>query len=164
MFSPFGIERQPAADNSLAKAYDVLGQLAPMILEHQGTVTMKAVVVDPKGAAQKVQLGNYVFDCAVGRGWRAAQPAGRGYAILIQTGADEFWVAGAELNIRFASTVVDSPLASLAAVEEGRFENGAWVVKRHLAGDDTGMGGDDRASLRLTAEPGILHISLYSYR
>ncbi len=55
-------------------------------------------------------------------------------------------------------------MASLAAAEEGRFENGAWVIGRHLAGDDTGMGGDDRASLRLPAKPGILRVFLYSYR
>ena len=164
MFSPFGIERQTASDNALTKAYEVLAQLAPVILEHQGKGTMKAVVVEP-GPPQKVQLGNYVFDLAVGRGWRAAQPAsGHGYAILIQTAPDEFWVAGADLNIRFASTLPAAPLASLAAVEEGRFENGTWVVERHLAGDDTGMGGDDRASLRLAADPRILRVSLYSYR
>jgi hypothetical protein len=88
----------------------------------------------------------------------------RGYAIVIQTGPEDFWVAGANLNIKLASTLAAAPMASLAAVEEGKFENGAWVVGRHLAGDDTGMGGDDRASLRLRAEPGILRVSLYSYR
>jgi hypothetical protein len=88
-------------------------------------------------------LGGYLFDCAVGRGWRAAQPAaGRGYAILIQAAPDEFWVAGAGFNLRFASASRETPSASIAAAEEGRFENGAWVVRRHLAGDDVGMGGD----------------------
>ena len=165
MFSPFGIERQAASDSPLARAYDVLTQLAPLILDHQGTGTMKAVVVQSGAEPEKVQLGDYVFDFAVGRGWRAAQPAaGRGYAILIQTGPDEFWVAGADLSIRFASTVPAAPMASLASVEEGRFENGAWIVQRYLAGDDTGMGGDDRASLRLTADPRILRFSLYGYR
>jgi hypothetical protein len=55
-------------------------------------------------------------------------------------------------------------MASLATVQEGRFENGAWVVGRHLAGDDTGIGDGKRASLRLKANPGILRFSLYSYR
>ena len=170
MFSPFGIERQVSADSPLAKAYDVLRQLTPVIMEHQGNGTMKAVVIEPGTGSQKVQLGNYVFDLAMGRGWMSAAvpPAGgaerRGYAILIQTAPDEFWVAGANLNIRFASTVAATPMASLAAVQEGKFENGAWIVGRHLAGDDTGMGGDDRASLRLTANPSILRVSLYSYR
>ena len=99
-----------------------------------------------------------------GGGGRGAPAAARGYAIMIQTGPDDFWVAGANLNIRFSSTVAATPMASLATAEEGRFVNGAWVVGRHLAGDDTGMGGDDRASLRLTANPGILRVSLYSYR
>ena len=172
MFSPFGIERQVGEDSPLARAYDVLGQLTPLIMEHQGKGTMKAVVIEPGTGAQKVQLGNYVFDCAMGRGWGAApqkaaggaQASSRGYAILIQTGPDEFWVAGANLNIRFASAIAATPMASLAAVQEGRFEKGAWVVGRHLAGDDTGMGGDDRASLRLTANPSILRVLLYSYR
>ena len=194
MFSPFGIERQVSADGPLAGAYGVLKQLTPLIMEHQGKGTMKAVMMEPGAGSRKVQLGNYVFDLAMGRGWGAAPPpaavpttgpgrsaagvpqaapggggrgapaAARGYAILIQTGPDDFWVAGANLNIRFSSTVAATPMASLAAVEEGRLRNGAWVVGRHLAGDDTGMGGDDRASLRLTADPGILRVSLYSYR
>jgi hypothetical protein len=194
MFSPFGIERQVGADSPLAAAYGVLKELTPLIMEHQTNGTMKAVMMDAGTGAQKVQLGNYVFDLAMGRGWGAAPPpptpaagagrsaagvppaaggggggrgapaAGRGYAIMIQTGPDDFWVAGANLNIRFSSTVAATPMASLAAVEEGRFVNGAWVVGRHLAGDDTGMGGDDRASLRLTANPGILRVSLYNYR
>ena len=193
MFSPFGIERQVGPDSALAKAYGVLSQLAPLIMEHQTNGTIKAVMVEPGTGPQKVQMGNYVFDFAMGRGWgappqfapaptpapgtstagvpqtppapsRRPQPPERGYAILIQTGPDDFWVAGANLNIKFASTLAATPMASLAAVEEGRFESGAWVVGRRLAGDDTGMGGDDRASLRLRADPGILRVSLYSYR
>jgi len=97
-------------------------------------------------------------------GGRGGQAAARGYAIIIETGPDDFWVAGANLGIKFSSTVPATPMASLAAVEEGRFVNGAWMVGRHLAGDDTGMGGGDRASLRLTANPGILRVSLFSYR
>ena len=71
MFSPFGIERQASADSPLARAYDVLGQLTPLIMEHQGKGTMKAVMMEPGTGSQKVQLGNYVFDLAMGRGWGA---------------------------------------------------------------------------------------------
>jgi hypothetical protein len=165
MYSPFGIERQADPSGRLAKAYDVLAQLAPVILEHQADGTMKAAVVQAGADPTTVPLGNYVFDLAVGRGWRATKPAaGHGYALMIQTSPDEFWVAGADLNVRFASTRPDAPMASLASAEEGRFEDGAWIVQRRLAGDDTGMGGDDRASLRLTTDPSILRILLYSYR
>ncbi|MFB3778264.1 MAG: DUF5597 domain-containing protein [Bryobacteraceae bacterium] len=173
MFSPFAIERQAGADTPLARAYGVLGQLSPLILEHQAGGTLRAVAVEAGAAPQKVQLGNYVFDFAMGRGWGApraplggvgGQAPAPGYALVIQVGPDEYWVAGVSLNVRVASTQDETPLASLAAVEEGRFENGRWVIVRHLAGDDTGQGGDDRASLRLPAYPGILRVRLYSYR
>ncbi len=194
MFSPFGIEVRVSDEGPFAKAYGVLGQLAPLILEHQENGTIKAVMVEPGSAPQKVQLGNYVFDAAMGRGWGApppvpppapAAPGGqpvkstagvpvttnpfgpppaKGYAIMIQTGPDDFYVAGSNLNIKLASTIGDKPMASLASVQEGHFENGAWVVQRHLAGDDIGMGGDDRASLSLRDNPTILRISLYSYK
>ncbi|HSW51548.1 MAG TPA: DUF5597 domain-containing protein, partial [Bryobacteraceae bacterium] len=173
MFSPFGIERVAGAETPLARAYNVLGQLTPLIVEHQGKGAMKAVIVEAGAAPQKVQIGDYVFDFAMGRGWGATQtpPGGRGgqapargYALVIKVGPDEYWVAGVSLNVRFASTRADTPLASLAAVEEGRFEEGRWVIGRRLAGDDTGQGGDDRAGLRLPANPGILRVQLYSYR
>jgi hypothetical protein len=196
MFSPFGIERQVSADSPLAAAYGVLKELTPLIMEHQTDGTMKAVMMDAGAGSQKVQMGTYVFELAMGGGRGAPPPAAaptagggrsaagvpqaaagggfgggrggsagaRGYAIVIQTGPDDFWVAGANLGIKFSSTVAATPMASLASVEEGRFVNGVWVVGRHLAGDDTGMGGGDRASLRLTANPGILHVSLFAYR
>ena len=120
MFSPFGIERQVGEDSPLAKAYDVLGQLTPLIMEHQGKGTMRAVVVESGTGSQKVQLGNYVFDLAVGRGWgtqpQTAPASSRGYAILIQTGPDDFWVAGANLNIRFASAATATPMARGPAI------------------------------------------------
>jgi beta-galactosidase GanA len=165
MFSPFGIERQVKEDCPLAQAYDVLGQLAPLIMEHQSKGTIKAVLLEASWGPQQVQLGNYVFEFTMSRGRGGqVQPESRGYAILIQTGPNDFWVAGANLNIMFSSSVEATPMASLATVQEGRFENGAWVVGRHLAGDDTGMGDGKRASLRLKANPGILRFSLYSYR
>jgi hypothetical protein len=39
------------------------------------------------------------------------------------------------------------------------------VIGRRLAGDDTGQGGEARASLRLAANRvGILHVRVYRYR
>jgi len=80
--------------------------------------------------------------------WPGGQAAARGYAIVIQTGPDDFWVAGANLGINFIHRR-GNPMASLAAVEEGKFVNGAWWW--------TPPGGDDTAwaeatgQLRLTA-------------
>lgn len=163
MFSPFGIERQVDEDNPLELAYDVLGQLSPLIMEHQRNGTIKAVIIEPNWGPQKIQLGNWNFDFSMVRGSRV-QSESRGYAILIQAGPDEFWVAGANLDILTSSTDETTPLASLASVQEGRFVNGKWVIGRHLAGDDTGMGDGKRASLKLRSNISILHFTLYKYR
>jgi hypothetical protein len=163
MFSPFGIERQADEDNQLALAYDVLGQLSPLIMEHQRNGTIKSVIIEPNWGPQKVQLGNWNFDFSMVRGSRV-QSNSRGFAILIQAGPDEFWVAGANLDILTSSTDETTPLASLASVQEGRFVNSKWVIGRHLAGDDTGMGDGKRASLKLRSNISILHFSLYKYR
>jgi hypothetical protein len=58
-FSPFGIDRTAGADTELARAYAVISQVSPLILEHQGNGTMTSVLLDNGGAAQTVRLGNY---------------------------------------------------------------------------------------------------------
>ena len=57
MFSPFGIERRASPDSALAKAYDVLGQLTPLIVEHQVKGTMRAVLVPPRAPAATSAIG-----------------------------------------------------------------------------------------------------------
>ena len=42
--------------------YDLLSQLAPLILEHQGNGTMSAVLMGPNDPPQKIQVGNYTLD------------------------------------------------------------------------------------------------------
>lgn len=81
-YSPFGIEDiaarpSPASGNPstfgrsategsgidpIGKAYAVLGQLAPLILEHQEDHTIAGVWLNPKQPAQNVPLGNYTFE------------------------------------------------------------------------------------------------------
>jgi hypothetical protein len=147
--------------------------LSPLILAKQGKGTMSAVVVGANDPAQKVSLGGYTFSVSLGRGrWGmppstagAPQPPPRGFGIFISVGPDEYWVAGSGIVATVEPNVPGPPLASLASVEEGTFADGRWVIGRHLAGDDTGQGGEARASLRLPANRvSILHVKLYRYR
>jgi hypothetical protein len=195
MFSPFGIERQSDADSLLARSYGALSQLAPLILANQGKATMESVVLDTNSPAQKLSLGNYTLNITMARGRRggtpptAAAPAAvggggrgggaagagggfgqaqaptRGFGIFIVVGPDDYWVAGSGLSINADANATETPLASLASVEEGTFKDGRWVVERHLAGDDTGQGGGQRAVLRLpTDRVSILRVKYYRYR
>ena len=173
-FSPFGIERQMDPESLFARSYAVLSQLAPLILANQGKGAMEAVGVAADDPAQKVSVGNYTFNITIGRGrWgvpppapaAAPQPPLRGFALFISVGPDEYWVAGSGIVASVEPNTPGPPRASLATVEEGTFQNGRWVVGRHLAGDDTGQGGEARASLRLPANRvSILHVKLYRYR
>jgi hypothetical protein len=163
-FSPFGIDGSRAPDADLTAGYDLLGQLAPLILAHQGTDKISAVLLNQSNPSQKVQVGNYTLTVASPRPRaaagappsQAAVPSAA--AILIAVGPDEYYVAGSGVTVGFAPSTPGPPLAGLGTVEEGKFVDGRWVPGRQLAGDETGQG--DYLSLRSL---GIQHVTLYRY-
>jgi hypothetical protein len=163
-FSPFGIDGSRAPDPDLTAGYDLIAQLAPVILAHQGADKISAVLLNQSNPSQKVQVGNYTLTVASPRPRampgappsQAAVPSAA--AILIAVGPDEYYVAGNGVTISFAPNTPGPPLAGLGTVEEGSFVNGRWVPGRQLAGDETGQG--DYLSLRSL---GIQHVTLYRY-
>jgi len=183
-FSPMGIERPTTPDIELTSSYDVIAQLAPLILEHQGNGTMSAVVLGPNDPPQKVQVGNYTLEAAFVRP-RALpgsppppEPFPNSAAVFIATGPDEFYAAGNGVTVTFTPNTPGPPLAGLATVEEGTFVNGRWVPGRRLAGDDAGQGENlvlprlhvPESALGWTgalagpSTKGIQRVTLYRYR
>jgi hypothetical protein len=173
-FSPFAIERGIGGGNELAQSYDVLSQLAPLILENQTKGGVAGVLMEEFTLAQKIRLGDYILNVtpapAGGRGPlgapapspQAPQAAQSPYGIFIASKPDEFFLAGSGLSITFTPNTSGPPIAGLATVEEGRFMDGRWVPGLTLAGDDTGQGSN--ISLRGGRGPGILRVTLYRYR
>ena len=162
-FSPFGIDRFAGNNPELASIYDLLAQLSPLILEHQGNGSMTAVQVNQDDSPKDVRLGGYSMHVALASE-RFLPPSerhspGLGAALLISTGPDEFYVAGSNVSMTFTPNTPGPPLAGLATVEEGRFVDGRWTPGRLLAGDDTGQGED----IQLRPN-GILRVTLYRYR
>ena len=163
-FSPFGIDRTVATDTELPRAYDLLSQLMPLILEHQGKGTMAAVLLAPDDPPRKVQLGNYTLEAsylrprAVAGTTAGQQPLPSAAAIFISTGPDEYYAAGSGVSVTFSPSTPGSEYAGLGTVEEGKFVSGRWVPGRRLAGDDTGQGLN--LSLR---NLGIQRFTLYRY-
>jgi len=80
-FSPFGIDTQ-VGNPSDPFGYDLISQIAPLILKHQGDGTMTAILPGPTDGPTKIQLGNYTLEVAGARPRGAppaqAQGAGRG--------------------------------------------------------------------------------------
>ena len=83
------------------------------------------------------------------------------HGIFIASSPNEFFMAGAGLNVTFSPNTPGPPIAGLATVEEGRFVDGQWHACRTLAGDDTGQG--NNISLR-GGECPIQRVSVYRYR
>jgi beta-galactosidase GanA len=161
-FSPFGIERQVnAADTPLGQTYAQIANMAPIILEHQGTGTMGAVRFLAENAPQKIKLGNYTAEVSVARGRRSGPqaPTFPATAILISTAPDEFYIIGNSLLVTFAPNGPGPEQVGLGTVEEGSFVGGKWVPGRRLAGDDTEQG--ETSSVRVG---GALRVTLYRYR
>ena len=168
-FSPFSIESvaEPTR-SSLAGGYDLLAQLAPLILVHQGKNEMAGFL--PEGpeqrAPQQMRLGGYTLNVTYERpSMSAAQGAqtsdviSGGLAIAI--GPDEFIFAGTGLVVTFESNTPSSPLVGILSVQEGKYVNGQWQTGRWLNGDQTHQG----RHLRLP--PGkfdLQRIKLYRYR
>jgi len=181
--SPFGIERSADAGTPFAKAYAVLGQLAPAILEAQARGSIGAVLVTRDGAPQKISLGNYTLEFKMSQGRRppAAAPAvaapnappPSGYAMVISTGPEDYILAGNMVQVTFSVNSPGPSTAAVGALEEGDYVDGRWVPGRRLNGDDIIMNydainqaikNDSGQGFRLTGDgPRIVRLKLYRY-
>ena len=63
--------------------------------------------------------------------------------IVVQSGSDEFFVAGSGITAAIESDPdTSSGLAGIISIEEGTLENGQWKTVRHLNGDQSNQGRD----------------------
>ena len=164
-FSPFAIEDVPASD-PLGRAYAVLRDLAPLVLEHQGRGTIAGVrppvsfdgVVDSR--PQDVSFDPYTLHVAFLDPFTAAdaqKPVAAG-GLIIRLGEDEFLVAGTGITIRFSAR---DGLAGIDRITEGTFADGLWRPGRVLNGDENHQG----RHLRIPPGTfGIQKVRLYRYR
>ena len=178
-YSPFAIDRLTEGtgfeSSPLTAAYQMLGQLAPAILEHQAAGTIAAASLDKKHPETRIQLGGYTLSVGLIHdffGFSPDPPDAPGYGIFLATAPDEFLMAGDNLQISFTPTTPGPPIASIALQEAGRLENGKWIVTRLLGGDDSVLRYDfakiaeegiSGSGVRLHS-PGIQKVKLYRYR
>jgi hypothetical protein len=169
--SLMGIERPGVVpDIELTAGYELIRQLTPLILKHQGDGTMSAVMLGPDDPPKKIQVGNYTIEVTRNNPRRGAAPSPNfAAAIFIAAGPDEYYAAGTDVRVRFSPNTPGPESAGIGTVEEGAFVDGRWVASRQIAGDETGQG----QNLSLRNRPsdrnrdsyaGIQHFTLYRYR
>jgi hypothetical protein len=152
-YSPFGIDNpgrlvalRPDAGTPtptevenlpLPRAYAVLAQLAPLILEHQAEGTIAGALLNAEHPTQEIPLGSYVVNVDLRRNRRdPTQVPAFGYGIFMAVGPDEYLVAGNDIQVTFTPNTPGPAIAGLAEVWAGRFVDGKWVPGRKLSGDD----------------------------
>jgi beta-galactosidase GanA len=165
-FSPFSIESvENPGDEPLSKMYDILGQLTPVIAANQGSNKIEGVLLDKMNPDTVIQLGDYELTFkhshmleydpdSNNEEWDMAG------AIIVQTAAQEFYVAGTGVVITFRNIKKPNVIVGILKTDEGEFENEEWKVIRHLNGDQTHQGRHIRIMIKDYA---ILRFELYEF-
>ena len=169
-FSPFAIESASEADAArLGRVYEMLGQLAPLILREQGRGTMTAVIppVSFDGTVddspRRVSVGG-AFTSTVSFEAPPTQSAGPrplGGGLIIALAPDELLIAGSGIVVTFEPTGSGDPIAGILSAQEGRYANGRWQPGRWLNGDQTHQGRHVRLP---PGEFSMQRVKLYRYR
>ena len=149
-FSPFGIDSlQPSksedtAGPNIAQVYDVLGQMSDMLLSSQASGNVRALVLhkDSPRPTRTIVIGGYLLECALSRSWPSrALSTDDGAMIAIESGRNEFYIAGSGLTISFARDPdTDNKIGGIASIEEVNRSANDWTVVRRLNGDQNNQG------------------------
>jgi len=177
-FCPFGIESiSEPAGAALARAYELLSQLTPIITEHQGKGEMVGLLPESgeQRQPQKVRLGGYILNVSYERQAlpaladgviipsSAASIAGSPTAaggLVIAIGPDEFLFAGTGITVTFETFVPGEATVGILSIQEGRYVDSRWLTHCWMNGDQSHQG----RHLRLPpGEFGIQRIKLYRY-
>jgi hypothetical protein len=175
-FSPFGIDNRGSV---MAREYAMLSGLMPAITKYQGTGKMFGIYKTSADTTKniKFKLNNDVtvtITYQQGRpfgapaetnpGGRPVQ-AGATYGLFIQTGENEFILAGNNLSVTASPTNADKQ-TWLKDAWQGKYVDGVWVTNRVHNGDEAGFlrSGDPVYGIRSrTDEPAIFRFKVMVY-
>lgn len=148
-YSPFDIEDLEGDRAAiLRQAYDILSSLSPMILKAQaaGTICSAKPPVGYDGTVdgrpQTLALGSYRFTVNFIDPWtsREQQHPDEHVAMIIQTGPEDYWVAGQGTLLTFEPLGAGPPIAGIDVDWEQKLVEGKWTDLRLLNGDETNQG------------------------
>jgi len=164
-FSPFAIESVDPDNHRLTKSYEMLRQIAPVILNNQGSGNIEGVLLDKDNPEEKIMMDDYIIKFSFELNDRyAVQPPEenpRAGGIIIQTGPGEYIVAGSGLIVTFESLNPELPLAGILSIDEGKYIDGVWHSSRRLNGDQSHQGRHMRLSYWNFE---IQRVKLYQYK
>ncbi len=138
-FSPFAIESEANDKDPLAESYNLLGSLAPMLLEHQSSGDVHGFVLDRDHRTVDFTMNGYTLHVSLDSIFGGTTESG--FGLIMGDGKDAFLGAGKGFRVSFTPRADNSPRVGIAAVDEGKFVDGKWVAGRRLNGDENDQGG-----------------------
>jgi hypothetical protein len=144
-YSPFSIESLEQPDNNqVCRGYEILTQLTPLILEHQGQGSLAGVLLDSIDQREKIALGNYVFTVKHEYSWsyavRSEGAVPRVGGMIINLSPDEFLIAGTGIIVTFEASPQMGTIAGIDQMEEGTYIHSQWIAGRRMNGDQSHQG------------------------
>ena len=155
--SPFGIDHTPS-DGGVSKTYGLLGQIAPFLLEHQGSGGTAGFVLDSDNPSVTYTMGDY--SVAISLDQVFGHTAKEGQGVVIQTGPNQFLGAGSGFRVQFKPLTPGPKYAGIGEVREGSYVGGVWTPGRWLNGDETDQGNSWRFS---SWQPAVEQCTVYRY-
>jgi beta-galactosidase GanA len=166
-FAPFGVEGTDV-NQPIVQSYEVLSKLMPLITEYQGTEKMIGVLQEKSSDEEKgidAEVGEYLAHL----NYMNQEKDDRAYGLIINTGPDEYLVAGYGFSVKFEPLTGGPRYAGILEVWEGRYENGKWVPGRLLNGDESGQGSvakvppNDWDRYDRSKRPRVVRLKLYRH-
>jgi hypothetical protein len=118
---------------------------------------------DSAQRSARVSIGDYT--ATMTRGGNASGAGARVGAMFLQTSPNEFLVIGSgDAQITFSTDKPGPPIVGIESIDEEFFENGAWVPRRRLNGDENSQGQALRLYATDLAQGKIYRVRLYRYR
>jgi hypothetical protein len=144
-FSPFGIDRimppgapgAPDIGDVQPKCYETMAQIAPLVLQHQGTDTLIGFVLDKEHPSLVTTLGGVIVEISLDEIF--GHKAEKGYGLVMALSRDEFLGAGTGFRVTFKPASGAARLG-IGTADEGTFRDGKWIAGRRLNGDEDDQG------------------------
>lgn len=181
-FSPFGIDRsalgadkKPVID-PLALAYGHLSGMQQLILEYQGTDSIRGFFVDMNNQKQTFVLGDYEVEVELVKprtyasmggpaptNVRQMEQSANGGGFIILTPKGEYIVTGKNVNVKFTPAEPgELPYVGIEYLEEGVYVDGEWIKGRTLNGDQIHASIFTGTGLKMNSL-GTQRVTLYRY-
>ncbi|HTV82224.1 MAG TPA: DUF5597 domain-containing protein [Acidobacteriaceae bacterium] len=157
-FSPFGIESEASDTDPLGNSYHLIAEIEPLLLAHQSTGDVHGFVLDRDHSTVDFTMNGTTLHVSLERSF--GRQTESGFGLIMAMGKDEFLGAGEGFMVTFTQQPESGPQIGIAAITEGKYENGQWIPGRRLNGDENDQGAHWQFS---PAGESIERITLYRY-